>query len=377
MKKLSIGLSLFILAFFTMVVFAAAPTWDKVCLDPNVVVQSPYSRPNGQTGTLVRCVVVGTTPTPSSTPTPQPTSTPSPTNTPVPGCDPWPNAVPAGSLPSQAPPVFCLINNSGPDTAQAGQNSWYDDFDHGLSFADLIGTQYQEFNEIGAWRTIYWRHANHWMVDMAPHSENETYGWNRGISMLRPNQTFHFENGKFIVETAVAAGHSAYGDAAWPEIVISTGPAPYYAPIDLYAYDQFPEFWTLGCRLQASRVPICALRANNATPPATSQRIWEMSFWQQVGDTNFGGGPFGDLANYWRVCAITDPDTNCLDTFRLELTATSLTLYVNGSKYFEQTGIPSLPDELLTGDLYVYLASSHVSHQADTIRYHWDSFKVN
>lgn len=292
-------------------------------------------------------------------------------------CNPWPNDVPAGALPGQPPPVFCLIENSGPGTEQPGQNTWYDDFQHGLSFADFNGTQYRTFNEIGAWRTIYWRHADHWMVDMAPHPQDETFGWNRGTSMLSPNQSFKFENGAFVVETTVAAGHDAYDEDAWPEIIISNGPEPYHDPVNLYGYDQFPEHWTLGCRLQNTRIPICALKADNGTPPQGSGQIWEMSFWQEIGTNNFGGFPGGGLENYWNECAVTDPDTVCRDHFRLELTATSLKLYVNGGLYFEQSGIPSLPDELLTGDLYVYLASSHVNHPADTIRYHWDNFAVN
>lgn len=295
-------------------------------------------------------------------------------------CLNWPTDTPAAALPNQPPPVFCLINGFGPATEQPGPNSWADDFQHGLFFTTFDGTQYRTYNEIGAWRTIFWRHADHWMVDMAPHPQNQTNGWNRGMTMLRPDRSFKFENGKFVVETTVAAGHKAYLDKAWPEIVISNGPAPYDDPVSLYAYDQFPQYWTLGCRLQSSRVPICALKANNGTPPQASQQVWEMSFWQPVGTDNFGGYPGDGLENLWHVCEVTDPDTVCRDHFRLELTATSLKLFVNGGLYFSQTGFPAwaqLPDELLTGNIYVYLASTHVNHPADTIRYHWDNFFIN
>lgn len=342
-KKLTIVLSLIILATFTMVAFAQSNNWEKVCLSPNTVIQEPYTRPNGGAGTLVKCI-------PENTPTPPPPTATIPSITPTPtDCNPWPSDTPAGSLPSQLPPVFCLIENSGSGTEQSGLNSWYDNFNHNLSLADFSNTQYREFNEIGAWRTIYWRHNDHWMVDMAPHPQDNNGYWDRGMSMLSPDKTFQFENGKFVIETIVAAGHSAYSDKAWAEIVISNGPTPYPNPVSLYAYDQFPQHWTLGCRLQASRVPICALKANNGTPPQGSQQIWEMAFWLPVGTYNFGGYPYGGLENYWHECAITDPDTVCLDHFRLELTATSLKLYVNGGLYFEQSGIPTLPNELLTG----------------------------
>lgn len=292
-------------------------------------------------------------------------------------CLNWPTGTPAGALPGQPPPVFCMINNNGPSTDQPGANSWADDFNHGLSFATFEGTDYQIYNEIGAWRTIYWRHADHWMVDMAPHPQNTTYGYDRGLSMMRPNQSFKFENGTFVVETTVAAGHEGYDEKAWPEIIISNGSQPYDDVINLYGYDQFPDHWTIGCRLQSSRIPICALKNDAGTAPGGSAQIWEMSFWQQVGTYSYGGFPSPELEGYWNVCQVTDPDTVCRDHFRLELTATSLKLYVNGGLYFEQSGIPTLPNELLTGDLYVYLASTQVNHPADTIRYHWDNFNVN
>lgn len=295
-------------------------------------------------------------------------------------CLNWPNAVPAAALPGQPPPVFCLINAYGPATDEEGPNYWSDDFDHGLSLATFDGTGYKTYDEIGAWRTIFWRHAEHWMVDIAPHPQNTSYGWNRGYTMLRPDRTFKFENGKLVVETTVAAGHEGYDEKAWPEIVISTGPTPYQEPVALYGYDQFPQHWTLGCRLQSSRVPICALKANNGTPPQGSGQIWETAFWLPIGSHTFGGFPGGGLENLWRECEVTDPDLVCRDHFRLELTKTSLKLFVNGGLYFEQSGLPAqyaLPDAFVNGNLYVYLVSSQVNHPADTIRYHWDNFFIN
>jgi hypothetical protein len=292
-------------------------------------------------------------------------------------CLNWPTDTPAAALPGQPPPVFCIINSYGAGTEQPGQNTWADDFQHGLSLATFDGSLYREFNTIGAWRTKFWRHADHWMVDIAPHPQNTTYGYDRGMAMLRPEQSFHFENGKFVVETTVAAGHDGYDEMAWPEIIISNAPEPYHDIISLYGYDQFPQHWTLGCRLQNTRVPICALKADNGTPPGGSTRIWEMSFWQPVGSYNYGGYPGGGLEDYWNVCEVTDPDTVCRDHFRLELTATSLKLFVNGGLYFEQSGIPPLPNELLTGNIYVYLGNTQVNHPADTIRYHWDNLFIN
>ena len=290
----------------------------------------------------------------------------------------WPTDIPAGALPGMPPPVFCLINNYGPDTAQPGPNSWFDDFNHGLSLANFQNTHYRLFNNIGAWRTIQWRHADHWMVDLAPRPrEGSGYQYGRGYAMLSPDQTFNFVNNRLVVEATVAAGMEVYDEKAWPEIIVSTDPSPVQTPLGLYAFDLLPQGWTLGCRLQSSRVPICALKANDGSPTEQSTRIWEMSFWQVVGTNSYGGFPGNGLENYWRSCAVDVMDINCRDKFRLELTRTSLRLYANDELYFEQTGLPPLPDGLLNGDVYVYLASAQIDHPADTVRYHWDLLKVN
>lgn len=292
--------------------------------------------------------------------------------------DCWPTDVPAGALPNQPPPVFCLIHNYGPDTAQPGANTWIDDFNHGLSFASFTNTPYRTFDNIGAWKTIFWRHADHWMVDLAPRPEDGGgYQYGQGYALFSPDQTFNFVNNKLVVETTVAAGMDAYGMEAWPEIIISTDDSPVHHSLGLYAFDLFPQGWTLGCRLQPSRVPICALKADDGNNNQSSTRIWEMSFFQVVGSSNFGGYPGNGLENYWRRCPYDEPDINCRDHFRLEIDRTSLKLYVNDHLYFAQTGIPPLPEDLLNGDIYVYLSSSQVGHDADTIRYHWDNFKVN
>src|SRR3712207_7201487 len=53
--------------------------------------------------------------------------------------------------------------------------------------------------------------------------------------------------------------------------------------------------------------------------------------------------PISDRA--FRRCVGTDPDLNCRDRFRWELTKTSFTIYVNGVKYLEWADMP--PDKQL------------------------------
>jgi hypothetical protein len=195
---------------------------------------------------------------------------------------------------------------------------------------------------------------------------------------MRPATTFHFEQDRLVIEADAAAGIETYEGGIWPELVISTGSRPTDTG-SLYAYDMFPEDWTLGCRLQSSRFPVCSLKSNDGDIQSGqgSTRIWEMSAHQEVGTDNYGGSPFEGRENYWRVCHQQDPDMHCRDRFRLELTPTSLTLYVNGYRYFEQKNIPRLPGGLLTGELYVYFSSMVVSHPAEAIRFHWDRLSVN
>jgi hypothetical protein len=293
------------------------------------------------------------------------------------GC--WPTATPVGALPDQPPPVFCSIAEEGADTAQPGDNTWIDDFDHGQSFADLDGDPYVVFDDVGfVHDTVHWRHADHWMVDVAAHAPDAPERWVRGGAMLRPDQTFRFEDGVLVVEADAAAAIDRYAMHAWPELVVSTGSQPHDVG-SLYAYDMFPEDWTVGCRLQDSRYPVCALKSDDGDTAAgePSGRPWEMSAHQAVGDVRSGGAPFGGLGERWRTCGEADPDDVCRDRFRLELAEDRLTLFVNGEKYFEQAGTRLLPDELLTGDVYVYFASMVVSHPAETVRFHWDRLAVN
>lgn len=291
----------------------------------------------------------------------------------------WPDVTPAGALPDQPQQVLCMKLNEGPDTSVQSVNAWHDEFNHGLSFAGFQHTNYKIYNALSAFKSAHWRHADHWMVDLMPNPlAGSGQGYDKGAAMMRPNRSFTFENGKLIVETDVAAGLLAYGEDAWPEIIVTTAASPLgRVPNGTYAYDMFPRDWTFGCRLNANRHPTCALKKNDGDNSQAGTQVWEMSWFQKVGTGVFGGNEYGGRGNYWRLCQADEPDINCRDRFRLELTKTSVTLYVNGIKYFQQTGIPPLPNALVNGHVYVYLASAQVSHPAEIIRYHWDRLTVN
>ena len=222
-----------------------------------------------------------------------------------------------------------------------------------------------------------------------------------GGSMMRPDRSFRFTNGKLIVETDVAAGIQEYGGFAWPEVTVSLASAPdgfNYGPTparstgdDLYAYGRFGGYDTIGIRL-AGNEPIQAYY--DATERGFQcGRVWELSWFQDGSGqceaakdaTIFGGGDWV-RHNAVRDCQGVDPDTNCRDRFRWELTRDQITLYANGTKYMEHTAVPGkhlVPDSILNGEVYVYFSDSVYRMDeppaggSRVIRFHWDRVAVN
>ena len=283
----------------------------------------------------------------------------------------------AGALPVQPGPVYCMLTDKPSSTAEAATNTWVDDFNHDVGMATMAGSSYEVYGPFGdVLEGMTWRggsQKDHWMVDLTPDPAGTTGG-----TVLRPDQSFRFtDDGTLTIEADYAAAHPDYGQDAWGEVIVTTASASTgYRPGALYGYELFPNHWTLGCRLQPSRVPICSLMRNvPGGGTLETERAWEISFFQHEGDTVFGGFPSEDAA--WRACEVGEGDANCRDRFRLTLTETSLQLDVNGVHYFSQTGLPKLPDELLNEDLYVYFGSMFSRHTGQTIRYHWDRLAVN
>jgi hypothetical protein len=216
--------------------------------------------------------------------------------------------------------------------------------------------------------------------------------------MLRPDRSFHAENGKLVVEGDVAAGKQVYSGNEWAEFVISTAGQPDINPPDAaeqaYAYGRFKGFPTFGCRLQDSGQNTCAGFTGSALPfPATGDkppcfsldpdRLWELSFFQNCGD-NFGGVHFGGFPDparsVWRSCPADQPYDVCLDRFRIELTRSSLVIYVNGIRYFEDSGwdtLHQLPAALFNGPVYAYFADWSTVSPNPVYRFHWERLAVN
>lgn len=326
----------------------------------------------------------------------------------------WPGVLPVGQStillqaePDQ--PVWCSMLGPEPLSRVSGDNSWLDDFHTNVNMGTLDDGEgdYRIFHNAGAstYEDRYFRNQNHWMIDIAgfgPDGFGNCHGsgdganpnpagcYNFGNTVMRPNRSFTFQpDGHLIVEADVAAGQVDYAGNAWPEIVVTQADRPTGIVDSLYAYGDFANNWTFGCRLQPSRVPICALYDNTGRTVAQGGRVDEISFWQGQGAQSVFGGEPGistALDNAWRVCQHDEPDLYCRDRFRMDLTKDSVTLYVNAVKYFEVTGLPpekQLPDAFIKSPVYVYDASTIFKPYVDSIgnypvtRFHWNHFAVN
>lgn len=270
-----------------------------------------------------------------------------------------------------------------------GDNSWVDDFTTGGNVRqfDDGDYDYKLFNSAGDAppdMARHWVNHNHWMVD--------TLGGFTGGTSMRPNQSFSFEDSKFVVEADVAVSVPEFGGSHWTEITITDAPQPSTISDNLYAYGQFGQHQAIGCRLQSSGNPVCAhMVPEGATPVEgchnVGQREMEISFFQPCGNSAGGGDFATDPAHpgftgkdFARQCRENEMDSFCRDRFRLEITESSLIMYVNGFKYFESSNWPAakqLPASFINGEVYVYF--SNWGHRADgeLARFHWDRLAIN
>lgn len=300
---------------------------------------------------------------------------------------------PLGALPPTIP-IWChLPLTSGPATAIEGPNSWVDDFDHGLSNASFAGAGYRVFDnpdltqsEESAGAKIHpsitFRHANHWMADVKTASEPGGQNNGYGGTYLRPDRTFRFEDGRFVVEFDFAAGILEYRGNNWGEVIVTTGPRPDSAThgftlTDTDGFSNFRGHWTFGMRLKPSRDFNDSFIINDDLDPATLKRPdYQRHLYARVG----GGGPWTAARDAaYRTCNLTDPDIHCRDRFRIEFdkNADMITWYVNGVQY-HRAQVP-LPTGLTEADLYVYFVSwvYRNAESVETTRFHWDRLAIN
>ncbi|MEK6226867.1 MAG: hypothetical protein AABM40_11330 [Chloroflexota bacterium] len=295
---------------------------------------------------------------------------------------------PLGALPPELP-VWCSTLSEGVDTAVKGSNTWVDQFGSPEQHARLAPS-YKVFeapraDHSSVFRTQHFAHNGHWMVDVAGYGQpNGVYegsaedffvGPNNGGGLMRPDAGFRFENGAVVIEFDVAAGMVAYGDRAWPEIVVTTASAP--SPHETngwYAAGLFGGDATIGCSFPSDRLSECRIYDRDKITANLSEHF------KSGATTTFGGAPVGSLATAWRQCSAADLDDGCRDRFRLVLERDAVTIFVNGVRYMEHRGLPEsarLPDELLSSTVYVYFASWGYLVDPTVARLHWGRIAIN
>jgi hypothetical protein len=304
----------------------------------------------------------------------------------LPCADPAP---PLGALPP-AVPAWCLTLADGVDSAIRGVNSWTDDFASGVANA-RIPSSYRVF-ELGRRRTSsvfmtqHFAHNGHWMVDVAGRGaplgvyagavDDFEIGPNNGGALMRPGATFRFVDGRLIVEVDVAAGMAAYGDHAWPEVVVTTADAPTsHESNGWYAAGIFGGHPVVACGFPADRLSECRIYDRDTISAHLNARSSAGSAFAE------GGAPTTAARDTaWRTCAPSQADEACRDRFRLVLEKDAITVSVNGVRYMEHRGLPQgarLPDELLDSNVYVYFASWTYLGDPAVVRFHWGRIAIN
>jgi hypothetical protein len=321
-------------------------------------------------------------------------------------CSPAEQVLPGGEVATNTEdpqiPTYCLPEAAvHAPTRVSGANDWVDTFvpSGGNWRMDDGDFGYRQFEAGNIGPTRHLVVGDGWIND-----QGVRYG---GGIVMRPDRTFHAEGGKLVMEADVAAGTNAYRGNAWPEFVITTQDHPDIQPPDdpeqAYGYGRWRGSPTFGCRLQDAGSFTCATFTGTtlgATPNTSDtapcfslqqDRLWELSFFQGCGDyfpggVHFGGipdvsGPDGPLSKYFRQCSPTQDYDACMDRIRVEITKTSMVWYVNGARYFEDSGWDSLhqiPDALFTQPVYAYFVDFQtIDDTQQAFRFHWGRLAVN
>ncbi len=318
-------------------------------------------------------------------------------------------------------PIWCYQQPPAiPATRISGANDWVDTFDNngsavlqfndhdmGYRVIDALNGPQRDF-AVGTFV-----HNDHWMIDLADISTNRLSG---GV-LVAPDRQFSFENGTFVVEADAAPGADGMGGAnRFYEIDVTPARDISAFTVDaLYGYGAFGGVGAVGCRLERNDQGgnfVCAMydNSNRVTggecPPdgrtctnngGRPGRVWET---QGPGTAVTAASVIGGypqfpipgtnlrLSDVWRQCAANAPsDILCRDRFRMEITKTSIHLYVNGYAAMFIDGLfavnPStgadnrIPDFWFQQGVRPYFTSWINGGQHTPIRWHWDRVAVN
>lgn len=265
---------------------------------------------------------------------------------------------PTGALASEPASIWCYTDlNSAGKTAIQGTNSFVDTFTKSTNFSDCCGG-YAVFNAIKpTGKAKMWRQGNYWITDSIAN-----------ISLLRPNNTFSFEGGKLVIEAAVAASMPGYNNLIFPEIIVSTASHPSSPHKNArYGYEQFAQHTTFGCRLEGSTQRVVCTLTDKSTPASAPAKI----IYEKKSTT-----PTASQKAAWKVCTSGQPASACMNTYRLEISATSAVIYVNAIKYAEFSGL-ALPADLVKGKGYVYFSTTNLDSSNAAYRLQWGALAIN
>ncbi len=277
-------------------------------------------------------------------------------------------------LPDAPPAGWCQDLAAGTATAVRRPSGWTDVFRsqlHAELSADYVAFD-APLRPGNVFKSKHFAHNDHWMVDVATHgtppSEYEgdprdlerAEDW--GGALMRPAASFRASGGRVVVEVDVSAAMAAYGDDAWPEIVVTTASAPTGVEVDqFHAIGVFGGAPALGCRLSPDRQAVCTAHDASGRHYSAGGLVLQATATQP--------------ATAWRRCGLTEPDADCRDRFRLEISSSGLRLLVNGTPALEHTG--PVPAELLSSPVYVYFGSWIYFGRADIARFHWGRISIN
>lgn len=315
-----------------------------------------------------------------------------PTQVPVGQANPSAEAEPLGQ-------IWCFPLVAEPTTRVTGANDWVDNFNTGIQMGHLndgeMGYRVFDVGHHGTFptdnRAGVFVNNNHWMVDYQaiPSALQTTPA---GAVLLSPNRTFQAENGTLVVEADVAALTDSQGGADnFVELDVAPQAAP-DADRDYYGYGQFSH-GALGCRFekdgttyltmhiicsQFSPWPVIPLPASEQWPQCASlpdaygntynclsdhstpdaigdglgNRLWEA----QDFECNWIGGchpGMGDILgnvvvntnlhgrDFVRVCGNNQMDMYCRDRIRMEVTKTTVTIFINGGQVLQLGPLPN------------------------------------
>lgn len=179
-----------------------------------------------------------------------------------------------------------------------------------------------------------------------------------------------FSGGALRVETELVTGHvdhaeGSSGEGHWVIVTPSsddyrTDAAASSAPA------VFASEHVLYCSItggSSGRLAGCGLLNPDGSDEWTTTFFTDALPSPPEGGVDFDGSVFTQ-------CDQGDSAAECLDSVTFEFEPTSVTVLVNGERFFRQADLPRLPDELLEAELSVWWGVSTVHSEINQIRFH-------